>query len=389
LSAPSTSIAAKLIGALSTLVVFAPVTQAQRVETTVDAGAMALRYADTLSTGAIALTPHFVADFGSSLADASATFSGFASGGRSGQGDLSLTRFSPASHGLFGELSAFAGGSAHSDGTRTGEVLGSGRVHRSFARGDVFLGAGIGRTYDGLTWRTSLQGEVGSAFEAGPTNAILSVTPTTVNDTIRYADFQGVLSWKRDKLEVGGQGGFRVGRPLVTLGSDQKVWLSANAVYALTQRFAVVTSGGTYPVNPTEGFPGGRFVSLSMRWLPGRHAMLESESTVKPASGAAVVSSDQPSATGLIVSRRSADSVVFRVTTANASQVEIAGDFTGWKPRPMVPAAPGVWTLTLPMLPGTYQMNVRLNGGEWVAPPSMLTMLDEFGGRVGLLVIER
>ena len=364
-------------------------THAQRVQTTVDAGAMGLRYADTLSTGAITITPHVVVDFASSLADASATFSGFASGGRSGQGELSLTRFSPAIHGLSGELSAFAGGSAHSDGTRTGEVLGSGRVHKSFARGDLFGGAGIGRTYDGLAWRTSLQGEAGSAFEAGPTNAILSVTPTMVNDTIRYADFQGVLYWRRDKLEVGGQGGFRVGRPLVTLGSDQKVWASANAVYAVTQRFAVVTSGGTYPVNPTEGFPGGRFISLSMRWSPGRQAIMQSESAVKPASGVAAASGEQPSATGLIYSRRGADSVAFRVTTVNASQVEIAGDFTRWKPRALLPAAPGVWTLTLPISPGTYQMNVRVNGGEWVAPPSMLTMLDEFGGRVGLLVIER
>jgi hypothetical protein len=33
-------------------------------------------------------------------------------------------------------------------------------------------------------------------------------------------------------------------------------------------------------------------------------------------------------------------------------------------------------------------MNLRLNGGQWLVPPGLLSMLDEFGGRVGLLVVE-
>jgi hypothetical protein len=33
-------------------------------------------------------------------------------------------------------------------------------------------------------------------------------------------------------------------------------------------------------------------------------------------------------------------------------------------------------------------MNVRINGGEWTVPPGMLSMRDEFGGTVGLLVIQ-
>jgi hypothetical protein len=358
------------------------------METTVDAGAMALRYADTLSTGAFTLTPHVVADWGSALGDASATFSEFTTGGRSGQGAASLARFIPASHGLFGELAAFAGGSTHSDGTRTGEILGSARVHKSTARGDLFLGGGAGRTYDGQTWRTALQAEVGSGFDVGAASTVLSLTPTMVNDSIRYADFQGILTWKRDRLELGSQGGFRVGRPLVTLGSDQKAWISANAVYALRKRFAVVASAGTYPVNPTEGFPGGRFVSLSMRLLAGSSAPIQVEPAVQ-VTRPTEVGGGPPAATSFVATRLGTDSVSFRITAPNASQVEIAGDFTGWKPVALIPAEPGVWTLALPMQRGNYQMNVRVNGGQWLAPPSLLTMLDEFGGRVGLLVIEQ
>jgi len=31
---------------------------------------------------------------------------------------------------------------------------------------------------------------------------------------------------------------------------------------------------------------------------------------------------------------------------------------------------------------------VRLNGGPWVAPPGLSTVRDEFGGEVGLLVVQ-
>jgi len=46
------------------------------------------------------------------------------------------------------------------------------------------------------------------------------------------------------------------------------------------------------------------------------------------------------------------------------------------------------WSVTLPLKRGNYQMNVRVNGGQWLVPPGLLSMVDEFGGTVGLLVIE-
>jgi hypothetical protein len=33
-------------------------------------------------------------------------------------------------------------------------------------------------------------------------------------------------------------------------------------------------------------------------------------------------------------------------------------------------------------------MNIRLDGGPWTVPPGLLAMLDEFGGSVGLLVVQ-
>jgi hypothetical protein len=42
----------------------------------------------------------------------------------------------------------------------------------------------------------------------------------------------------------------------------------------------------------------------------------------------------------------------------------------------------------LPINSGKYEMNIRINGGPWTVPPGLLSMLDEFGGSVGLLVVQ-
>jgi 1,4-alpha-glucan branching enzyme len=80
--------------------------------------------------------------------------------------------------------------------------------------------------------------------------------------------------------------------------------------------------------------------------------------------------------------------VTVRVNAPGARTVEINGDFTNWAPVRLVPAADGWWTSTLPLKRGKYQMNLRVNGGDWTVPPGLLSMTDEFGGTVGLLVVE-
>ena len=46
------------------------------------------------------------------------------------------------------------------------------------------------------------------------------------------------------------------------------------------------------------------------------------------------------------------------------------------------------WSATLPIAAGTYQMNVRIDGGAWLAPPGLMTSTDEFAGVVGILIVE-
>jgi 1,4-alpha-glucan branching enzyme len=95
-----------------------------------------------------------------------------------------------------------------------------------------------------------------------------------------------------------------------------------------------------------------------------------------------------PAAIGFIAQRGANAAVTVRVNAPGARTVEINGDFTNWAPVKLAPAADGWWTSTLPLKRGKYQMNLRVNGGDWTVPPGLLSMIDEFGGTVGLLVVE-
>lgn len=357
------------------------------METVLDVGAAALRYADTLSTVAATVTPHLLADWGSAIVEASGTYSQFTSGvGSSVQGTLSASRFIPTEHRFFFELGGFGGGSTHSDGTRTGEVLANGRIHIPRDNQEIFLGFGEGRTWDAVEWRSVLLGEVGASIDVGSSNAMVTITPTIVNDSIRYADTQASLSRKGKVVDLGLLLGFRAGDQLTTLSANVRAWASASAVVWMTPRIGLVLAGGNYPVDPTQGFPGGRFASLSLRFYQHRRpvaASIDSAPSVsrrEEKAGAAVV--------GFVAQRDARGAVTVRVNAPGARTVEINGDFTNWAPVKLVPAGDNWWTWTLPLKRGKYQMNLRVNGGDWTVPPGLLSLIDEFGGTVGLLVVE-
>jgi hypothetical protein len=77
-----------------------------------------------------------------------------------------------------------------------------------------------------------------------------------------------------------------------------------------------------------------------------------------------------------------------RILASGVSSVELMGDFTNWKPISLRDAGSGWWIAALPIKTGIHEMNVRVNGGEWVVPPGLPQKRDEFGSSVGVLVIQ-
>ena len=87
---------------------------------------------------------------------------------------------------------------------------------------------------------------------------------------------------------------------------------------------------------------------------------------------------------------RPAGKAVQRITVriGHVESVDVMGDFSDWAPMPLIRRGRDLWELLLPMSAGVHQINLRIDGGQWMAPPGVPTMKDGFNGEVGVLVIK-
>ena len=82
--------------------------------------------------------------------------------------------------------------------------------------------------------------------------------------------------------------------------------------------------------------------------------------------------------------RRLGDSATRRLDDDRV--VEIACDCDGWKPRLMTRVG-DVWVVEVQAKPGLHHVSVRVDGGNWIAPPGLAPIDDDFAGQAGLLVV--
>jgi len=76
------------------------------------------------------------------------------------------------------------------------------------------------------------------------------------------------------------------------------------------------------------------------------------------------------------------------IQAADARTVELAGDFTDWKPVALQPWGADGWRTLLPISPGLHRLAIRIDGGEWEAPAGTRPIVSEFGGEVTEVVVE-
>lgn len=361
---------------------------AQDVSAAIEAGAVKMRYADSVDATAAAFTPSLRIESGNATLGAAATYSQFSSGEWSGQGTIAGSIFTPRSGPLAGELAGFFGGSAHQDGGRTTQTLGIARLHLLGGAGGVWAGGGLGATWDGSVWRSVRQGEAGAWARISDSYITATFSPVVVDDSIRYSDSQLEYNMAGPRLELSATAGVRSGDRLPTLGGSGKSWGSARVTVWLTRSIGIVGSGGTYPVDFTQGFPGGRFVSLGLRLSSLRARTSDAETR------ASLITADPENARAaragvreLRISSAGADNRTITVDAVAKRSVEIAGDFTDWKPVSLTNDGSAQWSVSLPIGPGMHEINVRVDGGQWLVPPGLESSRDEFGGTVGMLIV--
>jgi hypothetical protein len=172
------------------------------------------------------------------------------------------------------------------------------------------------------------------------------------------------------------------------LPANHTTWGSIAATLWVKPSIGVIASAGTYPVDFTQGFPGGQFLSLGLRFAAGRNR--ERSPAVVSArpeevAGPTVTAFEVIGLAGTTGTTGTTHRI--RVRAPRALRVEVAGDFSEWAPVALEAQGGGWWTLIVPLSRGAHEVNVRVDGGAWLVPPGLMSATDEFGGSVGRLII--
>lgn len=149
--------------------------------------------------------------------------------------------------------------------------------------------------------------------------------------------------------------------------------LAVSGVLQLSDELSFLASAGRQLSDPVRGLPQADIVTASFRLslgpkpLPVMQRVAFAEASVERSVGGG-------------------GTLVVRVEAHDTLTVEIAGDFSEWKPMPL--AREGThWVARAVLPPGKYHIGVRANLGPWRAPRNLARVRDDFGGESGLVVI--
>jgi len=347
-------------------------------------GAVDVRFTDQPAITAATVSPSLAWRSRQLSVALNGTVSRVGDAGWSQQGMLLASVYTPVSaRGFALEGGGALGGSRFPDGLATAQRLGAARLHWLGDAFSMWTGAGAGQMFDGLAWRSLAQGEIGAVHATPLRTFTLVATPSVTADTLRYTDLLSVVSTSAGVLDVQASLGGRLGAELPIPGGDQAVWGGVTVTAWIAPRVALHAGAGTYPVDVTQGFPAGNYVSLGMRFgapRPLRAVAAESARRVRREARVGGVH-------GFSLHRAPGGEIELRVQAPAAARVEVNGDPTGWTPVALSRDADGGWTVRLTYQGRVAELVLRVDGGAWMVPPGAEEVVDEFGGRSGRVVL--
>ncbi len=224
---------------------------------------------------------------------------------------------------------------------------------------------------DGITTLPENDGRAGLASFTDTSTSIQSASsPLVLREASRvYTDAVLGYAWLKAPLALDLALAARVHS-----NGGRDAWMNGSLVYSLTSTSSLVLNAGVAPSLPELGAPRSRFAVIALRFETPRTRMLE------PITG---------STAKTFVAREIGGGLhMLSVGAADATTVEIQGDFTDWRPVALEPAERGRWQIAMHLTPGTYRINMRVNGERWTVPPGLAAIRDEFDGVVGVLVVK-
>jgi hypothetical protein len=198
--------------------------------------------------------------------------------------------------------------------------------------------------------------------------------PSGQKQVDRVALTDAVLSgrWRIRSLDFDASLGRRFSRST----AETTIW-GLSASRSISPSLALVAAAGRAGSDPVTSVPGARYFALGLRLQVGSPVLA-------PLPAAAARSTTAPFQIGPAVG--AGREIV--IQAADARAVELAGDFTDWKPVALQRWGADGWRVLLPISPGLHRLAIRIDGGAWRAPPGTRAIASEFGGEVAEVVVE-
>jgi len=333
------------------------------------AGALYAEYADSISGTAALLSVQLGATSNSATGVVDLGISQFTDGGWVAQAFGYGTAVLIGSHGRLGVGIAGGGEANYPD---VGSVSGSFSAGPllAFSEGPFLatIGGSLGgvRTIDEVSFGIA-SGNLRLSYGTGQGFRFAGGIAAVSGDTNQYADVTAEGGYTSQRVRVAVAGGVRVGE----LENDP--WGQAKIVAAITPLVLLEIAAGSYPQD-LVGFTSGLYANMGLRLnLSGA-----SRKRYRPAPAPPLAVQHAEDGESLII-------ITFHHTV---DRLEIAGDWNGWSPTPLERTGENRWSVSLSLNPGIHHYSLVVDGSEWTLPQGAASVSDEFGGRVGVLVIK-
>jgi len=360
-----------------------------QVTPTLEAGISAVKYDGFLLSGAASLTPSVRWEHprGRGFVGARGTYLRFESGNRSLDISTSGSWVTPLTRHWRGELGLAAGASDYANIIRFGHGVAEARIHVVGAGRGGWISATVGRASFGAGTRPVSVVAMGVWLLRTDLTMFASLDRSLIGDTA-YSDVRSSARLERAGLQFEGTLGARV----LSRGGGRGVYGEATTTLPLGTRTAFVLSAGAYPTDVISGSLAARYVTLGLRLGaigPRRqvtHAFPGKAYTLSGANGSAI---DPAADARLEIELGVNDAVRLTVYAPGAMAVEISGDFTDWHPVPLSrkPTNGDAWEASFRISRGIHRINVRRDGGPWIAPVGTTRTVDDYDGVVGLFLL--
>lgn len=360
-----------------------------QVTPTVDAGISAVKYDGFLLSGAASLTPSVRWDHpgGRGFVAARGSYLRFESGNRSLDVSTSGSWFTPFARRWRGEFGLAVGASDYASVTRFSHGVAEARIHLIDAGRGGWISATVGRASFGAQPRPVSVVALGVWLLRTDFTLLASLDRSFIGDTA-YTDLRSSTRWQRGRLLFQGTLGARV----LSRGGGRGVYGEATTTLPLGTRTAFVVSAGAYPTDLISGSLAARYVTVGLRF--GAIALRRPAPRAFPAlidvsSGANGSAIDLAADARLEIQIGEGEDVRLTIYAPGATAVEISGDFTDWRPVPLSrkPTSADAWEGSFRIPRGIHRVNVRRDGGRWLAPVGTTRSADDYDGEVGVFLL--